>query len=423
MKSIITKIFLVCVVVFLKISIIYFLNEGRANLNFDDFDAYTIANNIVLGKGQVAFNDTTNTFEKTARRGSFSIALHTLLIKHAISISTFVIFYYISYIILFIFSIFSFFNIAKHYIESSKYANIATIIYVIYPSTLIYVGGSIYFENIAICSVIFFFEEFLLRKNINYKTFLILTFAILSQLLRPHTVLIFAVLSVLALIQSIYNTKKIILITSFLCAMYISNEYFMQRNLDLVGHKITSTQSGFAFYQGHNPYARGSWSGVNWGADTTTPIVKYVLNNSKNYLYNSEFEQENIQKSIALNWALNNPLLEIELTLRKIAIFLLPQNFELNATSRWYNPLNLIIHLLFLGFLFSIIKSKRIVYFDNILLITPFFVCLGFSIIYFIGYRWRYYCEPFMIIAGISYLDDLSKKLKPKNRFGLSLKK
>lgn len=404
------KALFIILVIVLKVVIILLVNDQLA-LNYDEFDAYNIASNIVKGKGQVIFNDICNCNLPTARRGAFNILLYQYLIIWGISIATFVVFYYVLYFILFVISIICFYKICIYYLQSIKLSQVAAVIYILYPSSLIYIGSSVFYENIAICSLVIFFYYFIVNYSFNlYKLMPLLVVSLLSLLLRPHTMPIFMVLSVIGILVNLRISKwKLVSLIGFIGLVLLCNYGLVQRNENLVGHKITSSQLGFEILQGHNPFARGSWMSFNYQTDTSHPIYLLVKKEAPNVILTDEFVQSETRKQLGIKWILDHPKDEIVLTCRKIAIFLLPQNFESMNTSTWYNPINLLVHLFFLGFIgYVIIKKKFNI--NNILLIIPFVICLLLSIVFFVGYRWRYYCEPFMIIGAMFMIRELMNK-------------
>lgn len=179
-----------------------------------------------------------------------------------------------------------------------------------------------------------------------------------------------------------------------------------KKNHAMFGSYILSTQPGFEFLRGHNPLARGS----NWGDDPNNVFYKYVMDQIPNIDYLNEYEESLAWRSLAIKWILNNPFSELKLIVRKIAIYFLPQNYNYGLPgNRLYNPINLIVHLLFLvSIALTLIKFRSIVIRKvDILVLIPIIFSILLGLIFFVGYRWRYYGEPFMIIYIFMFIQKL----------------
>ena len=98
----------------------------------------------------------------------------------------------------------------------------------------------------------------------------------------------------------------------------------------MFGHYIISTQVGFSLLEGHNPYARGSWSSEGL-------TDKYAFMIMPKITEMNEYEGSQARKKIALNWIINNPLAEVILALRKTAIFFLPKNYSIGKNILPYS--------------------------------------------------------------------------------------
>ena len=406
------NIIIILIVLLLKIAIILCYNDSLL-MNFDEQETYIIAENIIAGKGQVIYHDACQCYLPTARRGSFNIALYQILIENGVALHTWIFFYYSCYLSLFIVSIFCFYKICVFYGCEIKLSQIATIMYILYPSSLVYIGSSFYYENIAVCSLVIFFYYFVVNNKLNFGLPIVFIFSVFSILARPHCLLIFFSLAV---IIALYNLNisvwKSISLFVFCFVFFFSTEMYKKRNFKYIGKNITSTQAGYALLQGHNPHARGSWMNYNY-YELNHPISQYLLKKEPEMFSLNEFEQDSIITKISIEWAKSNIIKEVGITSRKIAIYFLPQNFESHYSSRWYNPMNLLIHLLYFCFIIYVFYKRKFTYKFSLLLV-PVFIILGFSILFFVGYRWRYYSEPFMIIGATCFVYHIRNRPKKK---------
>ena len=172
----------------------------------------------------------------------------------------------------------------------------------------------------------------------------------------------------------------------------------------MFGSYVISTEAGYVFMFGHNDMARGAWPGnPDTGEYSYNDYSKDVIQDLDKL---NEAEEGVARGKYALGWIKSNPLKEFELIARKIEIFMLPKNF-----LSGYNPLNIIVHALFLISIIIAIREKKV---DSITLLfaSPFIASLLLSLIFFVDFRWRYFSEPsFILIASYQLW-----KYKPNKR-------
>jgi hypothetical protein len=175
----------------------------------------------------------------------------------------------------------------------------------------------------------------------------------------------------------------------------------LEKNKKDFGHYVISTQSGFELWEGSNPLARGSWSGSGESR-------KLGMANIPNVENLNQLELSDKLKYKAIAWATSHPYDYFVLILRKLAIYFLPQNYEVMPGSRFYNPINAIVYFAALYFIItSIFRNKDIP--NTMVLISPILGSISLTLVFFVGYRWRFYAEPFMLICSIYMLNSLKK--------------
>ena len=117
-----------------------------------------------------------------------------------------------------------------------------------------------------------------------------------------------------------------------------------------------------------------------------------------------------------MKWIKENPADEIKLIVRKIAIYFLPKNFEVLYGSNILNPINLFTHIFFLCFILMQLYKKSITL-NELLIFSPVAASIILSVVFFVGYRWRCYAEPFMIIFAWQFIsilkDNYDRKKMP----------
>lgn len=401
-------------------------------VNPDELLIAEVAINYHKGLGYVSSMEiiSKEKYQKTALRPSFPVFTHIFLmswyqklnLEQSIELSTrnsYFLFYgaiiQIFSLLLFISALLSFQSIASFYFQgNTKWVLLTTIFFGVYPSVLLYVGGLTNYENIAMPLIIVTFRLVLkaFENPVNGKHIILVTFAVVwATLVRPQTFFVFFFIFLWIIAWGIF--KKKLLINKLLLGgilsifIFLANLPALLKNKELFGKYLVSTQIGFSFFEGHNPFARGSWCG-DCGINPERPVFKYVREQIKDFENLNEFERSNALKDLAWQWIKENPLQEIILTFRKIAIYFLPYNSDHN----YFNPLNLFVHLGFLSFVFFSFWKRNFTK-ETILLLTPIIGSIVLSIIFFVGYRWRYYAEPFMIIAAMLFVKNiLTSKIK-----------
>lgn len=392
----------------IKIILLFFLNDNLS-MNPDEERNFIIAQNHLNGSGYTIFNPEKQVYEPTAFHGSFSVFVYESLIKLNIKKEFWVIFSLICYLILFGISIFCFYKLSLIFLLNDKYALWATITYCFYPSTLIYLGSTISYENFSLSLLVIIIYKLIrsYRQGIIKSDYIIIPVAVsLSCLFRPNIIAVYTFLF-LAYVLIVLNHKKfqntlmVLIVVLFTAVSHLSS---LQKNKKLFGSYILSTESGFAFLLGHNPTARGGWAG-DW-QQSGSSYSAFVHSKIANYESLNEYEKSVASEKLATKWIIHNPLIDLKLELRKLAIYFLPQNFSAIKTWNWYNPINLVTHILFLCMIFfKLFKLKFTV--DDWMMLIPVIASIAICILFFSGYRWRYYAEPFMIIYAWQFIGHL----------------
>lgn len=222
------------------------------------------------------------------------------------------------------------------------------------------------------------------------------------MLLRFQTVFIWIMLFVSFTLHDFYNFRKIksfIPILIFIFVAFLAHKPILDKNYNLFENKTLTTNSGISFFIGANKNARGSWDGTG----NTVNQLKLEIGNNFN-----EFEISKAYFNAGIEWIKKNPYDYLILQFRKLAIYFLPQNYSILPGNRIYNPINLMFHIGLFLFLFKVIKNKEFSY-NNLVVLSPVIGSLIISLLFFIGYRWRYYAEPYLILTTIIFLSQLTK--------------
>jgi hypothetical protein len=384
--------------------ILLFVHNPNLIMNIDEESNYEVATNHYKGRGYTYFDPEKNAYLPTAFHASFTIFVYEILLENKIHKRYWVGFCHILSGILLAFSVFYFFELAKIFMPE-KQAYYCCLIYCIFPSIIYYIGSLFWYEQMVLSLLVMVFYWIIksIRSKISIKDFTILTLCIIiSSLFRIQTIALFVPLLLTLIIYfAIKKQFKSVLMYLVIAIVGILSHYpSLKKNKLMYGSYILSTQMGFEILQGHNPHARGSWMG-DW-----------LLPESKLYQYSHEkiphihqlnqYEEGLARKKVAIKWIKENPLSELKLMLRKIVLFFLPRNFEFLPFNQFFNPINFIIYSGFIFYVLLSLKDKKLNWnIEKLIILTPILGALTLTIIFFMGARWRYYAEPFMIIFAL----------------------
>jgi hypothetical protein len=441
-----SKYFLVsCIIIKIFVSCFGYLKAGSKDLKFslafkkeinnDEPDLARRAYNLRNGRGLVKTieNNESVSYKLSSNRPLLNIGLHymyqnmycyfsnlkesdingtsqqvdksnTYYKTYAILINYITLFFYLLSIPFFMF-------LAKNIgILNQNLLNVTTGFYLIFPSTLIYMGCIPLYENICLpFSVIGI--SFLLKlvlKQVKNNSFVFLAMSLMvtmGVLLRPQslipTLMVLLVFGLCVLLQTKReginsNNASWKFIGIFSIVFLISQSFIFSTNYKYF-NKFFYTNRADAFMWGHYELAKGSWDGT------------VDLKGSEGYVYErkiipgfdamSEIEQNTAQKNIANNWIKNNFSKEIKLLFKKVAIFFMPYNFDYLK----FNFSMFFIHLGFFMFGVFVIVKRRLV-FNNKAILFSFAWVIGVvivNVLFFVEYRIKYFADPYMLIFSI----------------------
>ncbi len=401
------------VIAFLLKLYFVFHNIWSFQMNSDEESNY----NIALQHFQ------TGEYPKHAFHGTGTVYIYELTMHLGISKTQFILLFFILSNLLYLWSIYYFHKLSSLFLDQ-RFTKITTIIYAIYPSTIYFIGSNFVYENISTYILIYF--SYMCIKIINkehFKNYTILYLSILISIscyLRAHLIAFYLIMFISMWLIVLYkkNMQKehfginIVIKTSLFTMLFFTIFHYpiLLKNEKLFGAKILSTQSGYELLQGHNPYAKGTWNEKYFYLKNDSFRI-YCNNNIKNYSSLNEYQQSEIRKNLAIKWIKENPSKELKLTINKIKIFFSPVNLKIVNAFRYYfvyNPINIFIHIMFLISIFTIIIKKKINS-ELIIIFLPIIASLSISIIFFVGMRWRFYAEPFMILIAMIGLNNIFK--------------
>jgi hypothetical protein len=391
-------------------------------MNIDEESNYEVATNHYKGRGYTYFDEQKNAYLPTAFHASFTIFVYeNLVLKNHIHKRYWVGFCNITSGLLLAMSIFYFYQLSLLFVEQ-KWAYYCTLSYCIFPSILYYIGSLFWYEQIVLSLMVIaiYFVIKSIKENLTVFEIIALVICVtLSSLLRIQTIAIFAPLLVFLISQLAYQKqyKKSLMYFFMAIIGFASHLPSLHKNKKLFGSYMLSTQTGYEILQGHNPYAKGSWMG-NWLLPSSV-LYQYSHHKIPHIDTLNQNDEGLARKKLAFKWIKENPLDEVKLSFRKILLYFLPRNFEFLPFNQFPNPINFVFYIGFLACVVMSFRSRNKFWTaEKTILLIPILGSIALTLVFFMGARWRYYAEPFMIIFAFLFLQQILPSLNLlKNKF------
>ncbi|MCB0790546.1 MAG: hypothetical protein H6595_14365 [Flavobacteriales bacterium] len=383
----------------LAIKLFLLFTEGRFDtLRPDEERNYRIAQNFDAGLGY------TINGAPTAFHGSTTVFLYSTLIRAGVAKKTYITIYQFLAVAVFIASIPFLFDLLLQLAVPRGPALVATTVYALYPSNLIHIGNLFNYEKLVLpMLVIVFHGLFVMVRSAGPwslgRTVLISTAIAVSCALRYQLVPVYGVLFITAIaaarhVQGRWGVVRPLLVTASISTLLLGAILVpsLVKNRALFGHAFLADQSGYEMMQGHNDLARGSWWG-DW-QDPNSSYARYSREMVPGLDGMNEYEEGQARRAFAWRWIRENPGKEARLALRKLALLFAPRN-----EGGGWNAVTAAVHGLFLtGLLLAAARRRWSA--ETWLLLSPLIAVVLLDQVYFVGYRWRYYAEPFFILLA-----------------------
>jgi hypothetical protein len=403
-------------------AVLLFHHNPNLIMNIDEESNFEVATNHFKGRGYTYFDPEKNGYYPTAFHGSFTIFVYeNLILKQHIHKRKWVSFCNIVSALFLCISIIFFYRLSQRFLPE-KLVLYATLLYAVFPPVVYYIGTLFWYEQIVLSWLIIIVYYVIKAINSTLKPLewmFLIVLILLSTLFRLQTITILLPLLVLVAGYSLYK-KKYFLTSMMLLTLtlgMIAHIPSLKKNKDLYGKYMLSTQMGYEILQGHNPHAKGSWMG-DWLLPSSA-LYQYSHQQIPNLKNLNQYEEGVARQQVAVNWMKQHPLEELKLQFRKVALYFLPRNFEFLPYNQWLNPLNFIVYAGFLAYVFWLIKNKcKPIDISRLILLMPFIGSITLTLVFFMGARWRYYAEPFMIIFMFMWLHQIWPNINIlKNKF------
>lgn len=291
---------------------------------------------------------------------------------------------------------------------STQVSWLGAVLFAIYPSVAYYIGGFFWYENLAMPLLVLVGYK-LLRlyggRALSWPdAFLIAMSIAISCLFRSYLLAVYALwLGVLMLLcrRGATRRRQDALRAGLLTLLLISVGYLpvLRKNHAQFGAYILSTQAGFELLHGHNPVTQGRFM-YDWD-EPAAPFGHWVLTHIPQLYALNQYQESQARAHLAIQWVREHPVDELRLIGRKLKLFFTPENYNVDTEHNFqWNPLTMLVHALFLLSLLAVAMRLCGLRFrgTDVLLLTPVAAILLLSLIFFVGYRWRYFAEPAMLM-------------------------
>lgn len=274
------------------------------------------------------------------------------------------------------------------------------------PGVVYYIGAFWWFENLTLPLLLLVLYK-LLRlhggRPLRWPDAVLITASVgLSCLLRGYLLavygLLFAVLLGLLLRRPARQQLAAWgLSLGLLLALGLAHTPILQKNHRLFGAYIISNQAGFELLQGHNSVTQGRFM-FDWD-ERQGPFDQFVRRHLPQLDSLDQYQESKARARLARQWVAAHPAQEIRLWGRKTALFFSPENFIADAPRTPWNPFTALVHLAFFVALALTLVRYRGLRFTapDALLLTPLLAVWVVSLVFFVGFRWRFFAEPALL--------------------------
>ncbi|HEV7699334.1 MAG TPA: hypothetical protein VGO43_03815 [Pyrinomonadaceae bacterium] len=386
-------------------------------MNIDEERSWQIAAHHVAGRGYVFFDPYVNDYIPTALHASTPGFIYECLIRAGISKEAWVVAIYALIATALGLSIYFFYRLTLFFFEED-YSLAATVVYCMLPSSLFWVSRIFYYENLVMPLLVI--TAYLLIQSLKQgakpaAAVMIPVLAIVSISLRNQAAFSFCLMLAAFAVIALMRRRGSLMIPVAVAAMGVVGISIpaLIKNHELFGAYILSNQSGYEMLQGHNPLAKGGWNG-SW-RDPGDPLYDYAHQNIADLDGMDEYEESKARQSLAMSFIREQPLADLRLEIKKMALFFAPFDFP-GLTPPMFDVLLLVIYVPFL--LMVVLKVwRREISGEDIIMFAPIVGSIALTILFFMGPRWRYYAEPFMIVYAVLCIKNVSRlfSLEPTN--------
>ncbi|TAJ10890.1 MAG: DUF2079 domain-containing protein [Nitrospirae bacterium] len=309
------------------------------------------------------------------------------------------------------------YKLADLFLASRGMAFGAALLYVLWPSNLVFLSPSMArFTAETLVAPLFIWSYYLLHDPHGTVRSRLLAGAVLGFCLlsRVYLVLVLAGIVVLALVLRNVQFRRNVLVAVFVAVVILLP--WPVRNYLVFGDFSLSSQGGIQLWLGNNAEARGSIDGrmydEGYSRPQDFPLLRQLEEKYPGLVYMQGYDETQakaILRKEAVDWIVANWRAVPDLWLRKLAITLYPANF---GTGKKINLLTAMVFLLSLpGVGLYLYRCAKGLAPPEFLSLTLPIVCMCLvNVLFFAEYRTRLLMEPFMILFAVYGVHHLIRK-------------
>lgn len=291
------------------------------------------------------------------------------------------------------------------------------------PGVVYYIGAFWWFENLALPLLIMVIYK-LLRlyggRALRWPDGLLTVAAVvLSCLLRGYLLAVYGTLFGVFLLLVSFPRRGLpgsrrwqawALSVGVLLATSAAHVPILLKNHRMFGAYTLSNQAGFELLQGHNSVTEGRFM-FDWD-ERDKPFDQFVRAYIPQLDSLDQYQESQARAQLAKQWLRQHPGPEARLLVRKTLLFFSPENFIADAPRTPWNPFTALAHLAFFGALLLTLVRYRGLRFErrDALLLTPLVVVWLLSLVFFPGFRWRFFAEPALLLFPLIVWQRLQRQ-------------
>lgn len=310
------------------------------------------------------------------------------------------------------------YKLADLFLASRGMAFGAALLYVVWPSNLVFLSPSMArFTAETLVAPLFIWAYYLLHDTRDTVRSRLLAGTVLGfcLLTRVYLVLVLGGLVVLALALRSARFRRNVLVAVFVAGMILLP--WPVRNYLVFGDFSLSSQGGIQLWLGNNAEARGSIDGrmydEGYSRPQDFPLLRQLEQKYPGIIYMQGYDETQakaILRKEAVDWMVANWRVVPELWLRKLAITLYPANF---GTGKEINLLTALVFLLSLpGLGLYLYRCGRGLAPPEFLSLTlPIVSMCLVNVLFFAEYRTRLLMEPFVILFAAYWMQFAARKV------------
>ncbi|TGE26554.1 hypothetical protein [Hymenobacter metallicola] len=397
---------IILVLAVLKLVLQLSLNPGL-EWNYDERRNGRIADNYLAGRGYVSLDPVRQQLRPDSFHASFPVFVYIGWQQAGLPKHYFTLLVYGLSVAAYILGILYLHRTLLFFGVSPPWAWAGALAWAVYPSAVYYIGAYMWYENLALPLLIWVVYKLLRqqsgRPQQRGETLLVAAAVTVSCLLRGYLLAVYGVLFAAWLALTLRQSKPLqlsawrtALLT--LALLVAAHAPILLKNHRMFGAWTLSNQAGFELLQGHNSVTQGRFM-FDWD-EPAGAFDQFVRAHIPRLDSLDQYQESRARAALAQQWVRAHPTAEARLWLRKTLLFFSPENFIADAPRTGYNPVTASVHGAFLLAVLLTLVQYRGLYFRraDVLLLTPLLVVWLLSLVFFVGFRWRYFAEPALLL-------------------------